>query len=147
MRGVRIIAAIDLAGNDDSHRRLKFFHGANLHRRSVRAQQQSWRAHRTKDVDVKRVHVVAHGMKFGNVEGFEIVIRRFDFGAFDDGEADGEKMSSISWKTWRIKWCEPTGRHTGERKIDGFARSAALSAPASIAMRSSSISDSTWARV
>ncbi len=30
-------------------------------------------------------------MKFGDVEGFEIVVRRFDFGAFDDGEADGNE--------------------------------------------------------
>jgi len=42
-------------------------------------------------------------MKFGNVEGFEIVVRRFDFGTFDDGEAMEKKMSSISWKTWRIR--------------------------------------------
>src|SRR6267378_2116458 len=50
MGGVGIVAAIDLAGNDD-----------------------------------------AHGMEFWNVQGFEIVVGRFDFGAFDDGEADGEK--------------------------------------------------------
>jgi hypothetical protein len=30
-------------------------------------------------------------MEFGNVKGFEVVIRRFDFGAFNDGEADGEE--------------------------------------------------------
>ena len=27
----------------------------------------------------------------GNVERFEIVVRRFNFGAFHDGEADGEE--------------------------------------------------------
>ena len=30
-------------------------------------------------------------MKFGNVERFEIVVRRFDFRAFDDGEANGDE--------------------------------------------------------
>src|SRR6266404_2490275 len=30
-------------------------------------------------------------MEFRNVERFEVVVRRFDFGAFDDGEADGEE--------------------------------------------------------
>jgi len=42
-------------------------------------------------------------MEFRNVERFEIVIRRFDFGAFDDGEADGNEDVLTSWKTWRIK--------------------------------------------
>src|SRR5882724_8706104 len=40
MRGVGIIAAIDLAGNDDAHGRLLLFHGADLHGRSVRAKQE-----------------------------------------------------------------------------------------------------------
>ena len=43
------------------------------------------------DVEIKRVHVVAHGMKLRNVERFEIVIRRFDFRAFDDGKSDGDE--------------------------------------------------------
>src|SRR6266403_758126 len=29
--------------------------------------------------------------EFGNVQGFEIVVGRFNFGAFDDGEADGNE--------------------------------------------------------
>ena len=87
VRGVGIVAAIDLAGNDHAHRRLALFHGADLHRRSVRAQKQrSGRALR--QVQVERVHVVAHGMKFRNVQRLEIVIRRFDFRAFDDGKAN-----------------------------------------------------------
>ena len=42
-------------------------------------------------VEIEGVHVVADRMKFGNVERFEIVVGRFDFGAFDNGEADGNK--------------------------------------------------------
>src|SRR5438876_1024371 len=40
MRGVRIIAAIDLAGDNDAHGRLLLFHGADLHGRSVRAEKE-----------------------------------------------------------------------------------------------------------
>src|SRR6266849_355576 len=40
MRGVRIVAAIDLAGNDDAHGRLLLLHGADLHGRSVRAEKE-----------------------------------------------------------------------------------------------------------
>jgi hypothetical protein len=30
-------------------------------------------------------------MEFRDIESFKIVVRRFDFGAFDDGEADGDE--------------------------------------------------------
>src|ERR1700747_293220 len=36
MRGVRVITAINLAGDNHAHRWLALFHGANLHRRSMR---------------------------------------------------------------------------------------------------------------
>ena len=39
--GVGRIVAMDFAGNDNANRRLQLLHGANLHGRSVRAQQQS----------------------------------------------------------------------------------------------------------
>src|SRR5271170_4895014 len=39
--------------------------------------------------DIESVHIVARGMMLGNVERLEIVVRRFDFGAGDDAEADG----------------------------------------------------------
>src|SRR5882672_7840655 len=90
MRGVRIVAAIDLAGNDDAHGRLLLFHGANLHGRGVRAEKKR-RLRAFRQVQIKGIHIVAHGMEFWNVQGFEIVVGCFDFGAFDDGEADGEK--------------------------------------------------------
>ena len=90
MGGVGIVAAIDLAGNDDAHGRLLLFHGANLHGRGVRAEKKR-RLRAFRQVQIKGIHIVAHGMEFWNVQGFEIVVGRFDFGAFDDGEADGEK--------------------------------------------------------
>src|SRR6266478_5631460 len=90
MGGVGIVAAIDLAGNDDAHGRLLLFHGANLHGRGVRAEKKR-RLSIFRQIQIKSIHIVAHGMEFGNVEGFEIVVRRFDFGTFDDGEADREK--------------------------------------------------------
>src|SRR6266850_673147 len=40
---------------------------------------------------MRGVGIVAAIDLAGNVEGFEIVIGCFDFGAFDDGEADGEE--------------------------------------------------------
>src|SRR5882672_2754539 len=93
MRGVGIVAAIDLAGDDDAHGRFLLLHRADLHGRSVRAQQELRRRGlfigRGRQFQIERVHVVANGMEFRNVERFEVVIWRFDFGAFDDGEADG----------------------------------------------------------
>jgi len=88
--GVGIVAAVDLARNDDAHGRLLLFHGANLHGRSVGAEKER-RRRALGQIDIERVHVVADRMEFGNIQGLEIVVRRFDFGAFDDGEADGEE--------------------------------------------------------
>ena len=86
MRGVGIIAAIDLARNDDSYGRLALLHGANLYWRSVSAEKQrSGRPFR--QIKIEGVHIVADGVMLGNVERFEIVIGRFNFRAFNDGEA------------------------------------------------------------
>src|SRR5260370_1900176 len=40
MGGVGIVAAIDLAGNDNQHRTIWSFHGADLHRRGVGAKKE-----------------------------------------------------------------------------------------------------------
>src|SRR5438105_9268408 len=90
MRGVGIVTAIDLAGYDDAHGRLLLLHGANLHGRSVGAKKER-RLRVFRQVQIESVHVVADGVKLGDIQGFEIVIRRFDFGAFDDGKTDGEE--------------------------------------------------------
>src|SRR6266850_4589776 len=90
MRGVGIVAAIDLAGNDDANGWLLLFHGANLHGRSVGAQEER-RRRAFRQFQVERVHVIADGMEFRDIESFKIIVRRFDFGALDDGEADGNE--------------------------------------------------------
>ena len=84
VRRVGIISAIHFSRHHDAHGRLLFFHRANLHRRSVRAQQMAALC----AFDIKSVHVVARGMMLGNVEGFEIVIGRFDLRAFDNAETN-----------------------------------------------------------
>ncbi len=38
---VRRVVAVHLAGADDAHRRRRLFHGADLHRRGMGAQQQA----------------------------------------------------------------------------------------------------------
>jgi hypothetical protein len=81
------------------NRRLLLFHGANLDRRSVRAQQQrsgrSFHAgvgHRPGlGFDIKSIHVVAHRMEFRNIQCLEIVVGRFDFRSFDDRKSDRHK--------------------------------------------------------
>src|ERR1700682_5889837 len=90
VRGIGIISPINFARNDHAHGRLLFFYGANLHGRSVSTKQQRTRS-ALGQLQIKRVHIVAHWMKFRNVEGFEIVIGSFNLRAFHDGEADGEE--------------------------------------------------------
>src|SRR5580698_8198033 len=122
VRRVGIVAAIDLAGNDHAYGRLALFHRADLHRRSVRAQQE--RRRRTlRKVDIKGVHVVADGMKFGNVERLEVVVRRFDFRTFDDGKADRDEDVFDFLENLADQMMRTDGtRYAGEREIDAFAR-------------------------
>src|SRR5712664_562935 len=121
MRGVRIVAAIDLAGNDDAHGRLLFFHGANLHGRSVRAQKKRRRG-TFRQFQIEGVHVVANRMELRNVQRLEVVVRRFDFGAFDDGEADGEEnvfdfLEDLTDQVIRADRAEDAG----EREVNAVA--------------------------
>src|SRR5882724_11468782 len=121
MRGVRIIAAIDLSGNDDAHRRFLLLHGANLHGRSVRAEKERRRS-TFRQFQIKRVHVVTHGMEFGDVQRFGIVIGRFDFGAFNDGETDGKEnvfdfLKDLADQVMRTDGAEDAG----EREVDAVA--------------------------
>src|SRR5437667_4806496 len=88
--GVGIVAAIDLAGYDDAHGRLLLLHGANLHGRSVGAKKER-RRRAFRQVQIEGVHVVADRMKLRDIQRLEIVVRRFDFGAFDDLAADAEE--------------------------------------------------------
>src|SRR5260370_42345270 len=50
-------------------------------------------------------------MELGDVERFEIVVWRFDFGAFDDGEADGEEdifdlLKDLANEMVRAEWTD-----------------------------------------
>ena len=126
MRGVGIVAAIDLPGNDDAHGRLLLFHGSNLHRRGVRAQQQRSRR-ALGQVNVERVHVVAHRMEFGNVQRLEVVIRRFDFGAFNNREANRKKdvlgfLEDLANEMARANRMDDAG----EREVHALARERGL---------------------
>ncbi len=61
-------------------------------------------------------------MEFRNVERLEIVVGRFDFGAFDDGEADGDEdvfdlLEDLTDQVMRADGaCD-----AGEREVDVFA--------------------------
>ena len=95
VRGVGIVATIDLAGNDDAHGRLLLFHGTNLHGRSVRPQKERRRrglfVRRVGQVDVERVHVVPDRMKLRDIQRLEVVVRRFNFRPLHNGKTNGEE--------------------------------------------------------
>src|SRR5258708_5622032 len=119
--GVGIVAAIDLSGNDDAHRRLLLFHGADLHGRSVGAKKER-RLRAFRQLQIEGVHVVADRMEFGNVQSLEIVVGRFDFGAFDDREADGNEdvfdfLEDLANQVMGADWSVDAG----EREVDAFA--------------------------
>ena len=70
-------------------------------------------------VQVEGVHIVAHGMKFRNVQRFEVVVRRFDFRAFDDGEANGKENVFDFLENLANQMVRANGTDdAGERKID-----------------------------
>ena len=78
--GLVRVDAIGAARDDDADRRLLRHHGADLHRRGVRAQQQP-RAVRLR-IEEERVVHVPRRMAFGKVELGEIVIVGLDVGTF-----------------------------------------------------------------
>ena len=86
-RRVRLVAvaAIGAARDDDADRRLLAQHGAHLHRRGVRAQQQP-RAVRLR-IEEERVVHVARRMILGEIELGEVVVVGLDVGTFGDGKA------------------------------------------------------------
>ena len=61
-------------------------------------------------------------MEFGNVEGFEIVIRGLDFRAFDDGKADGHENVFDLLEDLANQMARADGASdAGKRKIYAFA--------------------------
>ena len=80
--GVRRIVAIDLARNHNAQRRLQLLHGANLHRRGVRAQQQPVaQSLLLLPCEEQGVLHVARGMVGRKVQRLEIVVIGLDLGA------------------------------------------------------------------
>src|SRR6266481_3488622 len=62
-------------------------------------------------------------MKFGDIQGFEIIVRRFDFGALDNGEADGEEdvfdfLEDLADQVMRADGANDAG----EGEVDALAR-------------------------
>ncbi len=92
----------------------------------MRAEQQRLRR-AFREIEVKRVHVVADRMELGDVERFEIVVRRFDLRAFDDGEADGEEnifdlLEDLANEMVRAKRTDDSG----QREVDALASACAF---------------------
>src|SRR5437667_6727546 len=126
MGGVGIVASIDLAGNDDANGRLLLFHGANLHGRSVGAKKER-RLRAFWQFQIEGVHVVADRMELGNIQRLEIVVRRFDFRAFDDREADGEENVFDFLEDLADQVMGANGANdAGKREVDAFADRSAL---------------------
>ena len=61
--------------------------GVDLHGRCVRAEKKRTRS-AFRQIEIESVHVIADGMVLGNIQCLEIVVRRLDLRAFDDGKAD-----------------------------------------------------------
>src|SRR5580698_495238 len=85
VRCVERIVAMHLPGDDDAYGRRLLLHGANLHRRSVSAQQQAI----TRELvllarDEQRVLGVARGMVWRKIERLEIVVVGLDLGPLAD---------------------------------------------------------------
>ena len=76
-------------GNHNAKRRPHLLHGANLHRRSMRAQQQALALRlRLLAGDEERVLRIARRMVRRKIQRFEVVVIGFDDGAFGDGVAE-----------------------------------------------------------
>ena len=80
MAGIGRIVAMHLPRNHNAQRRLHFLHGANLHRRSVRPQQQSFALRLGLLVgDKERILRIARGMIGRKIQRLEIVIVGLDY--------------------------------------------------------------------
>ena len=81
VRGVEEIATVGVAGTQDANRRLELLHGADLHGRCVRPQQNVL-------AEVERVVQVERGVIGREIERREIVPLGFRFGAERNGESE-----------------------------------------------------------
>ena len=85
VRGVERVVAMDFSRTHHAHRRLHLLHGANLHWRRVRAQQQAVALRlRFLSGDEERVLRIARGMIRRKIQRFEVVVVGFNLRAFLD---------------------------------------------------------------
>ena len=117
------ILPVGLAGNDDADRRLLRLHGADLHRRGVRAQHLALALFvRLEEEGV--VHLAGR-MTFGEVQRGEIVIVGLDIRTFGDREAHvGEDRGDLVDDLADRMDAAALGRRGAHRQgdIDGLAR-------------------------
>ena len=84
MGGVAI-HAIGLAGNDDADRRLLAFHGADLHRARMGAQDPPLAV--LVRIEEERVVHLASRVAFGEIQRGEVVVVGLDIWTFGNGES------------------------------------------------------------
>ncbi len=136
--GVHALVAEDAAGRDHAQRRAQPLHAAHLHRRGVGAQQVA-------AFQPEGVLHVARGVVGRNVEGVEIVILGFHFGAVQHGEAErGEQLFELALDAGDGMQMAAARAGRGQREVEPFGvepgvqgrlrriRAAGLRAPASI---------------
>ncbi len=109
------VDAVDAAWADDADRRLALLHGADLHRAGMGAQQA-----RT----VERVEGVLHRprrMRFGNIEGLEVVPVVLDFGALHAFEAHRieDPLDAADGARHRMQGADFLAA-AGQGDVDGF---------------------------
>jgi len=115
MRGVGIVAAIDLAGTITRTGWLLLFHGANLHGDvCVRRRSGVFALLAIRD---RKCPCVADRW-YSGCSGFEIVVRAFRFLAFDDGEADGNEILRFPEDLADQVMGADGANDAGEREVD-----------------------------
>ena len=89
VRGIGRVIAMHFSRTHHAHRRLHLLHGANLHRRRVRAQQQTITLRlRFLIGDEQCVLRIARRMVRGEIQGFEVVVVGLNLRAFFDGVSE-----------------------------------------------------------
>ena len=120
--GLVAVAAIGTAGNDDADRRLLRQHGAHLHRRRVRAQQEPGAVRLLREIE-SVVHLPGR-MALGEIQLGEVVVVGLDVGTFRHrkahvGEDGGKLVGHLADRMHAAGF----GRRLAHRQrdVDGFA--------------------------
>ena len=91
VRGVLRLVAVDAAGHDHAHRRLRLLHDPRLHGRGVGAQHDL-----AGQIDVDRVPDIARRVIARDVEQVEVVVRGLDLRTEDGLEPEqGEDLAQL----------------------------------------------------